>query len=143
MTLGVSCTTSLGTCTSTGFTSTTFSGGFGNTTGFSTGFCIGFGGSGGLGGTGGLGSGSTGVVIVFFTTTGLSMGLMSSGGFGTVIIFFGGGLGKGCVMGKFSITTVSRTTRCAGAVCNNNHKNAICKTETTNSAGRERRALGS
>jgi hypothetical protein len=138
MTLDVSCTTSLGTCTSTDFTSTTLSGGFGNTTGFSTGFSIGFGGSGGFGGTG---NGSTGVVIVFFTTTGFSMGLMSSGGFGIVIIFFGGGLGKGCVMGKFSITTASRTTRCTGAVCSSSQKNAICKTDTTNSAGRERRAL--
>ena len=91
-----------------------------------------------------MGSGSTGLVIVLFTTTGFTMGLTGSGGLGKVITFFGGGgFGKGCVMGKFSITTVSRTARCTGAVCNNNHTNAICITDTTNSAGRERRELGS
>ena len=137
--LGISLGTSLGMTTSTGLTSTTFSGGFCTTNGFSTGFSTGLGGSGGLGGTG---RGSTGVVMVFLTVTGFSTGLISSGGFGTVIIFFGGGLGKGCVMGKFSITTVSRTTRCTGAVCNSNQNKAICTSDTANNAGGDSREPG-
>jgi hypothetical protein len=123
-----------------GFISTTFSGGLGTTTGFSTslGGSTGFGGSGGFsGGFGGTGKGSTGVVIVFFTATGFSTGLTGSVGMGGVMTFLGGGLGKGWVMGKFSITTVSRTARCTGAVCSSNHNKAMCATETTNSAGRE------
>ena len=96
------------------------------------------------GGFGGTGNGSIGVVIVFLTTTGFSTGfLIGSGGLGKVIIFLGGGFGKGCVMGRFIITTVSRTTRCTGAVCNINHSNPICNTDTANNAGRDKRTPGS
>jgi hypothetical protein len=131
---GTTLGTSLGTTTSTGLTSTTFSGGFGGTTGL--------GGSMGLGGTG---KGSTGFVIVFLTT-GRSIGfLMGSGGLiglGSVITLTGGGLGRGGVIGKFNITTVSRTTRCTGAVCSNNQISAICRIDTANNAGRDKRAPG-
>jgi hypothetical protein len=129
-----------------GFTSTTFCGGLGTTTGFSTGLggSTGFGGSGGFsGGFGGTGKGSTGVVMVFFAATGFSTGLIGSVSLGGVMTFLGGGLGNGCVIGKFSITTVSRTARCTGAVCSSNHNKAMCAIETTNSAGRESGVSGS
>ena len=132
--LGNSFTTSFGISfgISTGFTSTTFSGGFGKTTGFST----------DLGGTTGTGNGSIGLVILFFTTTGFSTGFGGSGFLRGVMTFFGGGLGRGCVMGKFSITTVSRTTRCTGAVCSNSQSNAICNAATASNAGRDSRVTG-